>query len=294
MEPDSSLSISDQEERRRVFWSIYILDRFCSCGRAMPSAILDAHCRVQLPCDETTFRNGIWKRTSTLDKLLSSGDANSEHPGHLAMVVLTACIIGRCAQHAIHEYRGEDARLPPWDSKSEFAMIYSKLLQLETNFEMGRGIGEALSRDCVRDGIVDMQIAGPLVVSNAIFHICQVLLHHPFLLYHQAQKTGVKIPPSFISRALLTCREHASSMSRLLQETRDAGCLTYFSFLGYCTTVASGVHILYLHNEDHYIQKCAREFLQSDLAFLQEFSQHWKNGGTMVCKSFTSIFCPLS
>ncbi|KFY72243.1 hypothetical protein V499_07610 [Pseudogymnoascus sp. VKM F-103] len=75
MEPDSSLSYADQEERRRVFWSIYLLDKFCSCGRTRAAAITDAQCRVQLPCDEATFENGEWKKTPTLDELLSTVDA---------------------------------------------------------------------------------------------------------------------------------------------------------------------------------------------------------------------------
>ncbi|RFU28893.1 hypothetical protein B7463_g7455, partial [Scytalidium lignicola] len=46
MEPDFNLPYPNQEERRRVFWSIYILDRFCSCGRGKPAAVADVHCRL--------------------------------------------------------------------------------------------------------------------------------------------------------------------------------------------------------------------------------------------------------
>lgn len=277
-----------------MFWSIYILDKLCSCGRARPAAIDDAHCHVQLPCDEEVFKSGTWKKMPTLDKLFLLGDSVSEHPGHLAMVVLTSSIVGRCAQHNIHEQSREDGRLPPWNSQSDFATIYSKLLQLETNFGMGSSISEALRTDCIRDGVVDMQIVGPLVLSHVSFHICQVLLHHPFLLYQQSQIRGIKAPPSFFNRALQTCREHASSVSELLREASSAGCLTYFSFLGYCTTVAGGVHTMYLHDKDPNIQQRARACLQSDIAFLQDFSGHWKHGEVMVRMTSSSVSTKLT
>ncbi|KFX92665.1 hypothetical protein O988_07173 [Pseudogymnoascus sp. VKM F-3808] len=100
MEPDSSLSYADQEERRRVFWSIYLLDKFCSCGRTRAAAITDAQCRVQLPCDEATFENGEWKKTQTLDELLSTSSPDNNHPGYLGLLFLTASIISRCARLA--------------------------------------------------------------------------------------------------------------------------------------------------------------------------------------------------
>lgn len=282
MEPDSTLSYADQEERRRVFWSIYILDKLCSCSRARPSAISDAHCRVQLPCDEVTFRNGAWKKMPTLDQLLSPQDAVIEHPGNLTLVVLTASILGRCAQHCIHESNKSDSRLPPWDSKSEFATIYTALLQLETQFDLGRSIGEALKETCAQDGTIDMQIAGPLIFYNLIFQICQCLLHHPFLLYQQLQSRDLKPPQSFLNRALQTSREHAVASSLLLSEARNAGCNIFYSFIGYCATVSGGVHALFLNDPDASVNQRARDCLQLDMEFLDEFSHYWKCGTDMV------------
>ncbi|KIN00054.1 hypothetical protein OIDMADRAFT_146481 [Oidiodendron maius Zn] len=267
MEPDLSLTYADQEERRRVFWSIYILDKLCSCSRARPSAIADAHCRVQLPCDEITFRNGACKKMPTLDQLLSPQDVVTEHPGSLALVVLTASILGRL-----------NSRLPPWDSKSDFATIYTALLQLETQFDMGRNISDSLEEDCIQDGAVDMQLAGPLIFYHAIFQTCQCLLYHPFLLYQQLQRKDLKAPPSFLNRALQTSREHARATSQLVRDARSLGCSIFYSFIGYCITVAGGVHALFLNDRDASISQEARDCLQLDILFLVEFSQYWKCG----------------
>lgn len=283
MEPDSTISYADQEERRRVFWSIYILDKLCSCSRARPAAITDAHCRVQLPCDEMTFKNGAWKKMPTLDQLLSPHDSAIEHPGSLALVVLTASILGRCAQHCIHESNRSDSRLPPWDSKSDFATIYTALLQLETQFDMGRSIGESLREDCIQDGVIDMQLAGPLIFYHSLFRTCHCLLYHPFLLYQQFQTRDLKAPPSFLNRALQTSREHARATSQLLKDARDLECNMFYSFIGYCATVSGGVHALFLNDPDVTISREARNCLRLDISFLEEFSKYWKCGIDMVC-----------
>jgi hypothetical protein len=282
MEPDSTMSYADQEERRRVFWSIYILDKLCSCSRARPASIDDAHCRVQLPCDEITFRNGAWKKMPTLDQLLSLRDSVIGHLGSLTLVVLTASILGRCAQHCIHESNRSDSRLPPWDSKSDFATIYTALLQLETQFDMGRSISESLREDCIQDGVIDMQLAGPLIFYHALFQTCHSLLYHPFLLYHQFQTRDLKAPPSFLTRALQTSREHARATSQLLRDARDLECNIFYSFIGYCATVSGGVHALFLNDPDVTISQEARDCLQLDISFLEEFSKYWKCGIDMV------------
>jgi hypothetical protein len=282
MDPDPSLPFVDQEERRRIFWSIYLLDKFCSCGRSRVSAISDAQCRVQIPCDEMTFRNGAWKKTITLDQLLSSSSSETDHPGDLGLLILTASIIGRCARYCIHERNKGEIRLPPWDSKSDFTKIHSLLLQLETQYDMGGGIGDILRRDCLRNNAIDMQIASPIIFSHIIFHTCQCLLNHPFLLHQQLQKRDIKAPPSFLNRASQTCREHACAISELLEETKRAGCIVYSSFIGYCATVSGGVHTLFLNDADVNIRQLAATCLQSNITFLEEFSQYWKNGKIMV------------
>ena len=282
MEPDVNLPYPDQEERRRVFWSVYILDKLCSCGRGRPSALADIHCQVQLPCDEENFRNGTKKKTLTLKQAFSPTKSTIDYPSQLALVILTASVIGRCAQYSIHECTRSEGHLPPWDSQSEFAAIYSLLLQLETRFDLGDRITEALKRDCIRDGEIDMQLAGPVIFSHALFHTCQCILHHPFLIYQHCKARGLKAPQSFTNRALQTCRESACAISQLLQDVKEASSVSFFSFIGFCTTVACSVHTLYLNDENILLQQQAQKYLQSDMLFMEEFCQYWKHGLPMV------------
>jgi hypothetical protein len=55
--------------------------------------------------------------------------------------------------------------------------------------------------------------------------------------------------------------------------------------MGYCATLAGGIHTMFVMNADVSIRQQARDSLLSDTAFLEEFSSFWKNGREMVSKN---------
>lgn len=128
-EPSPMLPIIEQEERRRVFWSVYLLDKLVSCGKSRPPAIADEDCHVQLPCEEGVFRSGTWKQTATFHQLLNWDADLGTIRGHFTLAILVASALGRCARYVLHERETDD--MLPWDSRSEFAAINSFLLLIE-------------------------------------------------------------------------------------------------------------------------------------------------------------------
>ncbi|RSL97506.1 hypothetical protein CEP52_010836 [Fusarium oligoseptatum] len=126
LENATHLSYAEQEERRRVFWSVYLLDRLVSCGRGRPPAIVDASCHVQLPCGESIWREGLWAKTQSLDEMTNRTLSVSQRQCPLAQVIAISQILGRCAQYVLQDFniRGP---YPPWDPGSDFAGIESDL-----------------------------------------------------------------------------------------------------------------------------------------------------------------------
>ncbi|KAK4631360.1 hypothetical protein CLAFUW4_02429 [Fulvia fulva] len=57
-EPDEDLPGIEQEERRRTYWSVYLLDTLISIGPSRPPSISNPDCPVRLPCQEDLFCNG--------------------------------------------------------------------------------------------------------------------------------------------------------------------------------------------------------------------------------------------
>ena len=291
LEPDPSLPAVQQEERRRVFWSFYMADKLISCGRERPAAILDEHCKVQLPCDELAFRSGHPQATATLDQLTSeTPTASLSSLSTLALTTVMASTLGRCAQYTLgeQENHGTGGLVSPWNPKSKFSAIHSTLLQVESDFGLTDSVTDKIRRNYTSpDGAIDQHRAAPLVFSYALFHVCQCLLYHPFLLKQRLEDVGTRAPLSFISQSLDGCRFAANSLSRIMDEVKAMGCQTlsthYDPFYGYCTMVAGTIHAVFLYSTDLSVAEAARIAFDSSMANLEELSLYWKSSSLMVC-----------
>ena len=60
---DHSLSIVEQESRRRLMWSIFVLDKFCCGGVSELTLVSAEHMDIRLPTIERAF--GFGQRTDT-------------------------------------------------------------------------------------------------------------------------------------------------------------------------------------------------------------------------------------
>ena len=291
MEPDPSLPPIQQEERQRVFWSFYIADKLISCGRERPAAILDEHCKVQLPCDEVAFRAGQHQLTATLDQLTSEvPSAAISSLSTFALTTVMASTLGRCAQYTLgeQENHGPGGQYASWNPKSKFSAIRSTLLQLESDFCLGESLTDKIRRNFTGiDGTIDQHRGAPLVFGHALFYLCQCLLCHPFSLKQRLENIGAKAPVSFIVQALDGCRAAAMSLSKLMDDVKRLGCHAlsthYDPFYGYCTMVAGTIHALFLHSNDRHVVDASRVSFESSMHNLEELSLYWKSSNLMVC-----------
>ncbi len=283
IEPDPSLSPVEQEERRRVFWSFYVLDKLISCGRERPPAILDEDCKLRLPSDESSFVEGRLQVSPTLDDLASDRSPTTALSSKctFALLVLMSSAFGKCAQYTLQEHKFP-TQGTPWDPKSQFSTIYWTLLQLESNYGFGEPLIGRIQQDLTTNGLIDQQKAGPLVYAHALFHLCQCLLHHPFLLRQRLAKLETKAPLSFLTRAVDSCKSHALLLTNLINGVKSIGFRTTASFYGYYNFLPGTIHALFLNSEDNTSRDIAEKAFSSCVHNLHELSQYWKHASLMV------------
>jgi hypothetical protein len=281
LEPPPDLPVIDQEERRRVFWSVYLLDRLVSCGRGRPPAIVDACCQLQLPCDEQAWRDGTPQQNVTLDEYANRTSRKLFHPGFFAHVVVMAYTLGRAAQYMLQEFNIRSHYLL-WDPSSDFAAIEADLLHLECHLELDKPLAESLAPYLDASGEVDRQIAGPIVFSRALFHLCYCLLSHPFLLRRRLETGQLSAPSSFLARVIDSGWRHAQQMIELFKAADRHRSPFRSSFSGYCVLVAGSIAALYVDNEDSSISLKASSFLQDAISYLRDVGQYWRNVSAMV------------
>lgn len=280
-DPDPGLSPVSQEERRRAFWSLYLVDRVVSCGRARPPAILEASCQLQLPCDETSWREGKVQKTDTLDQLPNKALLNKDSLGPFALVIIMAHIMTRGAQYMLQEYNIR-SRDPPWDPNSDFASISSDLLYVESQFEMGRSIHDVIADSPSYNAIDNTTSAGLIVYSRALFYLTYCLLNHPFLLRRRLEASHTKAPLTFLVRSFGFGRLCAKRLTHHLVDAQSTGYLMNASFYGYCAVIAGSINALYLHSPDESIRNEAVECVQLNLGTLERLGNVYENNSAMV------------
>ncbi|KAK6371416.1 hypothetical protein LTS17_009147 [Exophiala oligosperma] len=143
-EPASSLAFSEQEESRRAFWSIYLLDKLMTCGRARPPVFTDGNVLVQIPCTEIAFLQNQWEETDEVEAYLTNRVPQCSEPSPFSRVIIIPAILSRCSQYAIQARRNSHA-LPPWDVSSQYTSINSSLIYLESHVNWHQPVREITS-----------------------------------------------------------------------------------------------------------------------------------------------------
>ncbi|KAF5518243.1 putative transcriptional regulatory protein [Colletotrichum aenigma] len=282
-EPSEKLSIIEQEERRRCFWSIYLLDKLVSCGKDRHLAISDEDCSVRLPCDETTFRIGGLERNVTLHQLHDWNTDPSSARGNFPIAILAGSALGRCTRNVLHD-REVDG-VPPWDSRSEYASINSILLLVESRLQMDQiSIDSIVETNRTEEGSIDHQVVGHVIFARTVFNLCHCLLNHPFLLRRRLRGRNGQAPSSFLLLAFQRSYDHARSLINVLHDAAAAGCHLGASFYAYSACLAGSTLSLNMHAEKHHGGQRSAEMLratQESLSILEKMGQFWDHASKM-------------
>lgn len=280
-EPPESLPNTEKEERRRTFWSAYLLDKLIACGRSRPLVILDEDCALQLPCEEHAFRNGEPQKTNTLEQLLRWNTEIHQTPSSFALVIMMASIFGRCTRY-VHQGRNSNETLL-WDTKSEFSSINSSLLLLESYSRLGdKSAWDTVHVEFHTGTAADRQQMAHLVFAHALFHLCHCLLNHPFLLRLRLQHFASKVPSSWSTRALKAGYDHARQLVDLLHNATVAGCPIETSFYAYCAVISGGVHSLVLRGEQPGAHDDTLQYFRQSVEALEHLAKRWPHAANMV------------
>lgn len=280
LEPSPCLSEIEREERRNLFWSLYLLDRFVCCSFQRPPAIKDSDCLLNLP----TY-HGPGKRAApiTLSGLLDDKVRNMTfRPGMFGISIALAAALGRTIKCMMNKDSNTEA---PWHPGSEYGAIYADLEFLKElavkNSPVIAEPGRSRSPSEMPDG--DREQIAHMVLSHTLYHLAHCILSHPFLLGMKLQSSPSSDRPSaWLEETRRTCLIHAGSLVTVLVEAKAAGYMPVPSVYSYCILVASTIHALHLHSSDVSTSRSSAEYLKTSLYYLGEISELWENAQMMV------------
>lgn len=274
-----TLTPTHQEERRRVFWSLYILDRLISCSKERPPAITDEDCKIFLPCNEDDFRSGVDPTSrETLDEVVEEPIPETLKSNYFALLIIITATLGRIAQYVLQDHKYGNQPVP-WSSESRHAKLDAFLLELEGC------LGPVdLAKVNTSSETFSARSSGHGLYSQNVFHLCYCLLYHPFLLHQRLSRLRKSAPLSFVERIVNLGQIHAVAITGQNTQLRHSG-ITMPSFYAYCQTVAWSIHALgcEVGNPALDVLTSRSTDYEDSLANLQYMAQYWPSAGRMVC-----------
>ncbi|KAL2784296.1 fungal-specific transcription factor domain-containing protein [Aspergillus keveii] len=266
-EPEGQrVDVLEREERRGLFWSLFLLDRFVCCSFRRPPAIKTKDCRLNLPVDRALKEGEI---PMTLGGLLDSKvrGRSGQVVGLSGLSVGFAALLGRTIDCMMNR---EERLIEPWKETSDYSNIRTSLEFLKQMTDTHHSPDEPSHTDRTSH----------LVLSLTLHHLTHCILSHPFLLGVKRQ-TYQATPTAWVEAQIASCWSHALDLTTLVVDAKRAGYMLAPSFYSYCVLVAGTVHAILLHGEDRLASERASNYLKTSFDYLSEMTEMWHNSYIM-------------
>ncbi|KAL4755163.1 type I 3-dehydroquinase-domain-containing protein [Aspergillus terricola var. indicus] len=264
----------ERETRRRLFWSVYILDRFLTCGSKRPCLIADHSILVRLPAshpsgqDPGDIFNPVGPNipySSDRRKTASSGAGSGACS---SLLVDISRILGVTHRYLAAGGVKGDSHFP-WHALSNLSKIRQELdLWAAGTHDLFASI-EALF------GHPESTL---LLLSKLIYHLVHCLLYRPFLPIDLAELRGSGQHQSWQIEATTLCFSHANAIAELVELARHAPRVEWPDLVAYCLTVAGTVHIHGVHyngRREGEVFASSPDFLNREMSQLDWLGGFW-------------------
>ncbi|KAL4935189.1 type I 3-dehydroquinase-domain-containing protein [Aspergillus oleicola] len=256
------------EMRRRLFWSVYVMDRFLTCGSKRPCLIADHSIVVRLPASNPSGSDPGDVFNPVGPNIPYSSDRRKTAGSCSALLVDIARILGVTHRYLAAGGVKGDSHFP-WHALSNLSKIRQELdLWAAGTHDLFASI-EALF------GHPESTL---LLLSKLIYHLVHCLLYRPFLPIDLAELRGSGQHQSWQIEATTLCFSHANAVAELVELARHAPRIEWPDLVAYCLTVAGTVHIHGVHyhgRRDGEVFASSPDFLTREMHQLAWLRQSW-------------------
>ncbi|KAL4879738.1 type I 3-dehydroquinase-domain-containing protein [Aspergillus karnatakaensis] len=258
----------EREMRRRLFWAVYVMDRFLTCGSKRPCLIADHSIVVRLPASNTVVSDPGELFNPVGPNIPYSSDRRKTASSCSALLVDISRILGVTHRYLAAGGVKGDSHFP-WHALSNLSKIRQELdLWAAGTHDLFASI-EALF------GHPESTL---LLLSKLIYHLVHCLLYRPFLPIDLAELRGSGQHQSWQIEATTLCFSHANAIAELVELARHAPRIEWPDLVAYCLTVAGTVHIHGVHyhgRRDGEVFASSPDFLAREMHQLAWLRQSW-------------------
>ncbi|ORX91129.1 hypothetical protein K493DRAFT_304324 [Basidiobolus meristosporus CBS 931.73] len=252
----------EKETCRRIWWSLYALERIISIGTGRQTVIDENECEVILPSDDRAWELGS-EQASAMDSHYHP-DPGSSSPGGLAYLVTLTTIMGRVYQF---QNRLKLSRGSPSSLHAEFAILDAALvswnISLPTKFQFGPG-------DPLPPGL------------NGRFAVWIRLMYYAALItLHRSNigctDSGPTFPVSltFANSSFDRCISSANGITEILSKIQATPEYFVHSSIPLITYISAGIHVKNMFSKDQRISTTAKQCLDINYSAMDKLKAQW-------------------
>ncbi|KAL2837912.1 fungal-specific transcription factor domain-containing protein [Aspergillus pseudoustus] len=217
----------EKEERRRVFWMTFAVDRYASIGTGWPTCVDERDIMTNLPSNEEAFINGKSEKTARLSEVLAGDQLAGLSP--FASVAFVSCLLGR---NLTHLHRPE-----PEDNDNDLNGVFWQRHRSHDNILLHF----ALSMPS------HLRLPAGMADSNVLF--CNLAVHTSTICLHQAaifKAEKNRMPEQIILESKRRCIVAADQISSIMKMVSSLDISKMNPFISFCVYVAARVFVQYL------------------------------------------------
>lgn len=261
--PSQALPAAERETKRRLFWTVYVMDRFLTCGSRRPCLIADHSIVLRLPASGSETSELF----NPVGPNIQYGDSRRKGSGSSALLVDITRILGVTHRYLAAGGVKGDSHFP-WHSLSNLSKIRQEL-----------DIWAAGTQDLFAS--IEALFGHPestlLLLSKLIYHLVHCLLYRPFLPIDLVELRGTGQHQSWQIEATTLCFSHANAIAELVELARHAPRIEWPDLVAYCVCTAGTVHVhgVHYHGREGEVFASSADFLGREMQQLSWLRQCW-------------------
>ncbi|PLB54362.1 Zn(II)2Cys6 transcription factor [Aspergillus steynii IBT 23096] len=264
MPSPAPLPAPEREMRRRLFWTVYIMDRFLTCGSKRPCLVADHSIVLRLPSTGTETGECF---NPVGPNIQYASESRRKGPGARALLVDITRILGVTHRYLAAGGVKGDSHFP-WHALSNLSKIRQEL-----------DIWAAGTQDLFAsiEALFGHPESTVLLLSKLIYHLVHCLLYRPFLPIDLVELRGSGQHQSWQIEATTLCFSHANAIAELVELARHAPRIEWPDLVAYCVCTAGTVHVhgVHYHGREGEVFASSADFLAREMHQLTWLRQSW-------------------
>jgi hypothetical protein len=273
---------SRAESRRRLFWSLHLLQQMYGHQR-LATNILEDISRPQYVETSSKLHQTLSGQPPALPREggLVSGEAapvNRQKSGGIwAHMIQLSTLWGEVRTYVSHSAQQTDSAPPPWSISSGYTAICAHLMDLETRLPAHHRFDMARFPDQPNDQLQEnREYWSPWIYLQFTYHSIHNMLNHPFLYSSRpGQSAQLSVPNTFWKASSELAFTHSTWIVRLIDMVTTKGYRVSDPFIGHCAAIAATIHIYFCRARDKTTREAATGRLSRCIAFLAELAPLW-------------------